>query len=94
MLRRAYYGQTPAKVYCDTGAEMLQHLKYKRELSYIALPVRFHRGYVTHFGGLTRLALDQVDGTQLETRSVDDIIHQHLRQIYGVVVEETFPAAR
>jgi hypothetical protein len=94
MFRRAYYGQTPARVYCDTGAEMLQHLKYERELSYIALPVRFHTGYVTHFGGLTRLALDQVDGMQSEARSVDEIIRQHLRDIYGVVIEESLAATQ
>jgi hypothetical protein len=94
ILRKAYYGQFPARVYCDTGAEMLQHLKYERELSYIALPVRFHRGYVTHFGGLTRVALDQIEGAQSETRSVDESIRQRLRQIYGVVVDESLSAAR
>lgn len=87
VLRRSYYGHTPAVVYCDTGAEMLQHLKYKRELAFISLPERFHKRYVTHFGGLTRVALDQLGMAELKKTSLDDEVRRRLRERFDMDVK-------
>jgi len=88
LLRRSYYGHTPSVIYCDTGADMLQHLKYKRELAFISLPERFHKRYVTHFGGLTRVALDQLDIAESKKTSVQDEVRRGLRERYGMVIGE------
>jgi hypothetical protein len=87
-LRRTYYGHSPSVVYCDTGAEMLQHLKYKRELAFAGLPDRFHKRYVTHFGGLTRVVLDQMEIAEPKKTSVQDEVRRRLYKHYGIVIED------
>ncbi len=50
-----------SRVDCDTETEILQYLKYQRELAFVGLPDRFSKRYVTQFGGLSRIALEQVN---------------------------------
>ena len=53
----SFYGLKPSIVYCDTGADIYQYLKYEREYIFVGLPDQFHPRYVTHFHGVTRAAL-------------------------------------
>lgn len=85
-LRRHYYRHTPPVVYCDTGPQMLHYLKYRRELAFVALPDKFRRRYVTHFGGLTRAALDQFNiGTSKKTLNREEVARR-LREAYGIKI--------
>ena len=92
-LRKNYHGYAPAVVYCDTGAVMLQHLKYRRELAFVALPDRFHERYVIHFGGLT-------DGPEsIRYRCVEKAAdrrpsHRRLRECYGITFGESMPGGK
>lgn len=86
-LRRHYYGHAPSMVYCDTGAQMLQYMKYQREWAFVALPDRFHERYVTHFGGLTRYALDQFAIEQTKKDRLRDEVRQRLREGYGIIFD-------
>lgn len=83
-LRKSYYGHAPLRVYCDTGAMILQYLKYNRELAFVGLPDRFHDRYVTHFGGLTRVALDKFQANPSRDDSVKHEVRRRLRERYGM----------
>ena len=88
MLRQTYYGHRPSLIYCDTGALMLQHLKYQRELSFVGLPDRYHRRYVTHFGGITRIALEQFSIDEPRKTTLNDQVSRRLKDGYGMVISE------
>jgi len=88
LLRKNFYGHTPSVVYCDTGTEVLQYLKYQRELAFVALPDKFHRRYVTHFGGLTRVALDQSNVATSKKILIRREVARRLREGYGIELSE------
>lgn len=87
-LRRTYYGFTPSIVYCDTGAEMFQHLKYRRELAFAGLPARYNTRYVTHFGGFTRFTMGNAeDHEKSKIPQLIQEVRRRLKEGYGVVVD-------
>lgn len=88
--RRGYYGQKPAYVYCDTGADVFQYLKYDRGWRYAGLPAELHRRFVTHFHGATRRTLDPKDLNSLQEGGTDSV-RDRLERVYGIRLE---PAAR
>jgi hypothetical protein len=81
--KRPYYGQKPAYVYCDTGADVFQHLKYDRGWRYAGIPAELHRRFVTHFHGATRRNLDPKDVNSLQESGLD-AVEQRLKRVYGV----------
>jgi hypothetical protein len=81
--RRSYYGQKPAYVYCDTGADVFQHLKYDRGWRYAGIPAELHRRFVTHFHGATRRTLDPKDANSLQEGGTDEVARR-LEKVYGV----------
>jgi hypothetical protein len=85
--RNSYYGHKPSLIYADTGAEIYQHLRYKRELWFAGLPEPYHPRFVTHFFGTTRNALGE-EGPHSGKRHEDNltIAQRRLREIYGVSV--------
>jgi hypothetical protein len=81
--RRAYYNAKPSYVYCDTGAEIYQYLKYDRGYYFAGLPAAVHGDYVAHYHGITRRSLDAED---LNAAAVDDVmatVLNRLRDEYG-----------
>ncbi len=82
-LRVAYNGWRPELVYYDTGAEVYQHLRFKREHLYVGLPAHFAPRYVTHFSGVSRHV---VQGGGTSPASIAGVVAERLRAGYGVDV--------
>ncbi len=86
--RKTYYGFGPSVVYCDTGANMFQYLRYRREIKFVGLPERFHQRYVTHFGGLTRIALNHHEIEKGKDEWIRKNIRERLRDGYEIVLQD------
>ncbi len=82
-LRVAYNGLRPELVYYDTGAEVYEHLKFRREHLFVGLPAHFAPRYVTHFSGVSRHVV-QGGGTPLDR--IAGVVSERLRAGYGVDV--------
>lgn len=80
-LRTAYNGWRPELVYYDTGAEIYEHLKFRKEQLFVGIPAHFHERYVTHFSGVSRHVV-QGGGTAIA--SIADTVIERLRTRYGV----------
>jgi hypothetical protein len=86
-LKGSYYGQKPCYVFCDTGAVIYQHLKYRRGLYFAGFPAEV-QSYVTHFCGVTRLLLDPSDPRTPSRDKVDQDVRDRLERVYGFPVDE------
>ncbi|HWE30897.1 MAG TPA: hypothetical protein VHB97_22975 [Polyangia bacterium] len=65
-LRTAYNGWRPEIVYYDTGAEVYEQLRFRREKLFVGIPAHFHARYATHFFGVSRNVV-QGGGTALDS---------------------------
>jgi hypothetical protein len=80
-LRTAHNGWRPEIVYYDTGAEVYQHLRFKKEQLFVGMPAHFAPRYATHFSGVSRHVV-QGGGTALHT--IAPTVIERLRSGYGV----------
>ena len=80
-LRTAHNGWRPEIVYYDTGAEVYQHLRFKKEQLFVGMPAHFAPRYATHFSGVSRHVV-QGGGTALDT--IAPTVIERLRSGYGV----------
>jgi hypothetical protein len=80
-LRTAHNGWRPEIVYYDTGAEVYQHLRFKKELLFVGIPAHFAGRYTTHFSGVSRHVV-QGGGTAIDRIAATVI--ERLRTGYGV----------
>jgi hypothetical protein len=80
-LRTAYNGFRPELVYYDTGAEVYEHLKFRREQLFVGIPAHFHGRYVTHFFGVSRHV---VQGGGTAPAAIADTVIERLRTRYGL----------
>jgi hypothetical protein len=83
--RRTYYGAKPSYVFCDTGADVFQYLRYERDYLYVGLPAAVHPRYVSHFHGVTRRVLDKQERNATAPDEAMPTILARLRDAYGVV---------
>ncbi|GMU78686.1 MAG: hypothetical protein AMXMBFR46_14810 [Acidimicrobiia bacterium] len=88
--RRDFHGHRPNYVVCDTGADLYQWCKQRRELVYAGLPVALRsEREVVHYGGVTRMHL--WGGSGGFSTHVDRIEHEvadRLARCYGVDWQE------
>ena len=84
-LRTAYNGWRPELVYYDTGAEVYEHLKFRREQLFVGIPAHFAGRYVTHFSGVSRHV---VQGGGTAVASIAATVTERLRTRYGVDATE------
>jgi hypothetical protein len=84
-LKRSYYGQKPSYVFCDTGADVFQHLKYDRGLRFSGIPGELHRRFVTHFHGITRQTLDARETNSLQNGGMRQVL-ERLDKAYGIKI--------
>jgi hypothetical protein len=82
-LKRTFYGHKPSYVFCDTGADVFQYLKYERGLSFAGFPAGMHRRFVTHFHGTTRQKLDPEDTNTLQNVGMHEV-RERLLVGYGM----------
>ena len=82
-LRVAYNGWRPELVYYDTGAEVYEHLKFKKEHLFVGLPSHFAPRYVTHFSGVSRHV---VQGGGTSPKSIAGVVAERLKSGYGLDV--------
>jgi hypothetical protein len=80
-LRVAYNGWRPELVYYDTGAEVYEHLKFKKEHLFVGLPAHFAPRYVTHFSGVSRHV---VQGGGTAPDAIAGVVTERLRSGYGL----------
>jgi hypothetical protein len=83
--KNTYNGHRPSTVYCDTGADVYQYLKYQRGQEFAGFPAEFHERYAFHFHGATRRTLDSSDLNSLQ-HGPTDVVPQRLADGYGVRV--------
>ena len=87
LFKESFYGHKPSLVFCDTGADLYQFLKYKRGYEFVGYPKRFIGRYANHFDGITRRLLDPNDYNATALSSVSLQIQQRLLQIYEIGME-------
>lgn len=80
--KASYYGVKPAYVYCDTGADIFQFLKYQKGLYFAGFPAELHGRYATHFHGVTRSLLDPQDANSTSLANIAEQVRQRLREVY------------
>jgi hypothetical protein len=83
--RNTYNGRKPPFVYCDTGADVYQYLRYQRGHNFVGFPAALHERYAFHFHGATRRTLDASDLNSLQ-HGTTDVVPQRLAEGYGVRV--------
>jgi hypothetical protein len=82
--RKTYYNSKPSYLYCDTGADIFQHLRYERGYLFAGIHADINDKYISHFHGVTRRTLHPGD---TNAASVDDVlmkVYVRLRRVYGV----------
>jgi glycosyltransferase involved in cell wall biosynthesis len=84
--RGTYYNAKPSYVFCDTGADIFQHLRYEKNYLFVGLPVAVHKKYISHFHGVTRKMLDSQDQNSTAIDTVWNEILTRLRGEYGITV--------
>jgi hypothetical protein len=87
--KTSFHGLKPCYVYCDTGADVFQYLKYRRDLYYAGFPAHLAGKYATHLHGITRVALNPGQTNTVRPEEVIAPVRQRLNQEYGM----TFPEA-
>ena len=80
-LRVAYNGWRPELVYYDTGAEVYEHLKFRKEHLFVGLPAHFAPRYVTHFSGVSRHV---VQGGGTAPDAIAGVVAERLKSGYGL----------
>lgn len=82
--RKTVHGQRPETVFYDTGAKILDHLRYERMLYFAGLPLSLHEQYVKHFYGTTRSVL-QADDTEHGggIEAIEPYVRERLLTEYG-----------
>lgn len=83
----SYYGHKPSLVFCDTGADLYQYLKYQRGYEFVGYPQRFISRYANHFDGVTRRLLDPNDHNATALDSVVLQVQERLLQIYKICLK-------
>ena len=83
--KQSYYGQKPSYVFCDTGADIFQYLKYDLGRQFAGIPGELHRRFVTHFHGITRRILDPEDGNSQQNGGFEQV-RNRLETEYGISV--------
>ena len=86
--KETFYGHKPSYLYCDTGADLFQYLKYQRELHFAGFPAELHARHVLHFNGVTRLSMDRQDASGLKVKNAVYRIRERLERVYGTVLDE------
>ncbi len=87
LFKESYYGHKPSLVFCDTGADLYQFLKYKRGYEFVGYPQRFLERYANHFEGITRKLLDPNDHNATSFDSIKLQVQQRLADIYCISME-------
>lgn len=82
--RKSFYGLKPSYVFCDTGADVFQFLKYERGLYFAGFPAEHHEEYATHFHGVTRSLLDAEDANSTNLKDITEQVRTRLREIYEI----------
>lgn len=85
--KTSYFGQKPCYVFCDTGANVFQHLKYQMGLHFAGFPAEVQMGDVTHFHGVTRAVLNPDDPIATSMEEITGTIRNRLRNEYGFDAE-------
>jgi hypothetical protein len=57
--RRDFHGYRPNFIHYDTGSDVYEYLRYKRQLAFAGLHTRLAAGEIHHIGGVSRLMLDE-----------------------------------
>ena len=87
LFKESFYGHKPSMVFCDTGADLYQFLKYQCGYEFVGYPQRFITRYANHFDGITRKLLDPNDQTATALDTVSSRIQHRLLQVYGIDME-------
>jgi hypothetical protein len=81
-MKGTYYGEKPCYLFCDTGADVYQYLKYRKGLFFAGFPAEVQT-YVTHYHGVTRLQLDANDTVGVRLDDIAATVEERLRDVYG-----------
>jgi len=84
--KNTYNGHRPSFVFCDTGADVFQYLKYERGYAFVGYPAELHERFAFHFHGATRRTLDAGDLNSLQAGGTD-AVPQRLREEYGFAMD-------
>ncbi len=87
VFKGSFYGHKPSLIFCDTGADLYQFLKYKRGYEFVGYPQRFIGRYANHFEGITRRLLDPNDHSATALDSISLQVQARLAQIYNIHME-------
>jgi hypothetical protein len=82
--KRSFYGLKPCYLYCDTGADIFQYLKYKRGYDYVGYPARINSKFVGHYHGITRLLLNPSDNNGTVISDIITHVKKRLMEIYKI----------
>jgi len=83
-IRKTYYNAKPSYVYCDTGADVFQHLRYERDYLFVGFQAAVHDKYISHFHGITRKILNAEENNAASLDEVVRNLYGRLREVYGV----------
>ena len=84
-VRSVYDHQTPCYVFSDTGADVYQFLRYKSGKTFDAIPWSVAERSVWHFGGITRVMLEQENSIDAPSRDATLLAEKRLKSEYGIV---------
>ncbi|PYS54585.1 MAG: hypothetical protein DMG13_07650 [Acidobacteria bacterium] len=84
-VRSVYDHQTPCYVFSDTGADVYQFLRYKSGKTFGAIPWSVAERSVWHFGGITRVMLEQENSIDAPSRDATLLAEKRLKSEYGIV---------
>jgi len=85
-LKRDYHGKKPAFTMFDTGAEIYQYLRYKKNILFIGPNVDsgVEADFVFHYNGMTRKQMYPDDThNSISVESISENIILHLKQKYN-----------
>lgn len=83
--KRRYYGEKPSYIVFDSGSDIYNYLKYKKEYDYVGIPFKYHESTILHYHGVSRLLLNPKERNATPMAN-DEVIRQKLRAEYKVAI--------
>lgn len=85
--RRRYHGHRPTVAYYDTGSDIYNYLRFRREMLFAGIPMELIDGEVHHYAGVTRCSLWGPFLLDTDERTIEDEVIARLADRYGYIWE-------